>query len=81
MVKLLLQNKAEKNARAKAEGIPGSTPLHCAAMQGRSKVVKLLCEQGADVHAQDGHGRTPHSYAEEAGHRAVVLFLLDAGAK
>ncbi|KAL2126295.1 hypothetical protein VTI74DRAFT_1231 [Chaetomium olivicolor] len=41
------------------------TPLHCAANNGRSQVVRLLLSRGAlsDIETTDRHGRTPLLYA------------------
>jgi FOG: Ankyrin repeat len=53
----------------------GETPLHCAAGSGHSDVVRLLLERGADPEARDVSGRTPDSYALEAGYTEVVLLI------
>jgi len=39
--------------------IDGQTPLHKAAESGHMSVVKLLCDNGANLEAQDGWARPP----------------------
>lgn len=47
MAKLLLDRKADPNARA----LNGFTPLHIACKKNRIKVVELLLKQGASIEA------------------------------
>ena len=56
----------------------GSSPLHFAAQAGRhgEATVELLLENGADVAAVDGHGRTPYEVAFGAQRTAVASLLL-----
>jgi serine/threonine protein kinase len=66
----------------------GATPLHYAAGKyhrgGSSKLLKLLLDKGANVHAKDNQGRTPLQYAvvaKERGNRIeVIKRLLSKGA-
>lgn len=60
-----------------AEPSTGYTLLHRAAASGSSKVVRLLLEHGADVHATSALGKTP---LEVAKGDAVKLALLASGA-
>ena len=69
---------------------PDSTALHVAAWLGRPRVVRLLLERGADVHRQDGRGRTAlalavracvDSYWTERRTPECVQLLLDAGGR
>ena len=54
----------------------GSTPLHFAAWAGRNGTAQALLDAGADVDAQDRHGRSPLFYAACWGrHRALVELL------
>jgi ankyrin repeat protein len=57
-----------------------ATPLHLAANQGRTDVVLLLLENGADVNARDGNGYTPMHFAAKWGRRGTVEVLLGHGA-
>jgi len=68
---------------------PRSTALHVAAWRARHPVVALLVARGADIHRQDGLGRTPLDLAVKAcvdswwmGRRTTesILTLLAAGA-
>lgn len=42
-----------------AKGLDNDTPLHDAAANGHFKLVKLLVEKGADIHAKNSKGKTP----------------------
>ena len=57
VVKLLVENGANLNAKAKDEH--GGTPLHWAAFFGRAEIAKGLIEGDADVNAKDDNGFTP----------------------
>ena len=53
--------------------------LRAAAHRGHEGVVRLLLENGADVCAHDGRGRTALRSAALKGHFAIVRLLLDKG--
>jgi ankyrin repeat protein len=55
---------ADPNVR----GELGLTPLHIAALMGRSAVIQLLLESGADPNLAAHSGRTALDLAERAGH-------------
>lgn len=62
----------------------GRTPLHLAAIFGRSPkvVVPLLKQEGVNVDARDEHGNTPLHLAVRYGQtQELVALLLDSGAK
>lgn len=63
IAELLIQNKAEVNARQKK----GVTPLHSAAHNGHRDLVRLLIENGADIEAKMDNGKNPKDLAEESG--------------
>lgn len=57
-----------------------NTPLIKAAAYGRTEIVKLLLEKGADVNKHNEGGETPLHYAARHGHVKVMEILLDHGA-
>ena len=63
-----------------AKDIQGWTPLHEAAEAGRTDIVQLLLDAGADVEASDKYGRTPLHTACEFGNTTTVQLLLEQGA-
>jgi ankyrin repeat protein len=77
VVKLLLANGAEVNARDNES----DTPLHNAAKNGQKDVVELLLLKGANVNAKNNsYGDTPLHEAAREGHNDVVELLLANGA-
>ena len=60
------------------------TPLHWAAKNGQTEIVKLLLqlpkEKGIDPNARDGLDMTPLHWAVENGHTQIVELLLQHGA-
>jgi ankyrin repeat protein len=57
----------------------GNTPLQIASLEGTTETVKMLIEQGCDVHCVNAEKDTPLLDAAENGHLEVVKLLLDAG--
>lgn len=71
----------QHNADATAASKGGSAPLHCAAKQGRVRVVEALVASGAAVDAvHNSCGSTPLHLAAELGHTEVLKVLLQHGA-
>ena len=56
------------------------TALHTASKGGFLKVVQLLVEAGAFLHALDAEGYCPVHLACSAGHEGVVKYLVEKGA-
>ncbi|RYP54685.1 hypothetical protein DL768_000621 [Monosporascus sp. mg162] len=54
-------------------------PLPNAATAGHTKVARLLLDNGADVGATDGMGKTALDEAATSGHNAMVFLLLQYG--
>jgi ankyrin repeat protein len=59
---------------------PGWTPLHYAATNGHTEVMKLLLDKDAFIDAQSPNGTTPLMMAAMYGSTAAVKLLLDEGA-
>ncbi|WP_116106591.1 ankyrin repeat domain-containing protein [Lewinella sp. IMCC34191] len=60
--------------------VPGRlSPLHMAANEGQTSIVRYLLDQGVPVDLPDPNGRTALNYAASEGHRDVAELLLEAG--
>ena len=63
-------------------GGPGDgRPLHAAAFHGRTEIVRLLGEAGAEIHWRDVAGRTALYWAAWKGRTGAAGALLDLGAR
>ena len=58
----------------------GHTALMVAALEGRTRDVKVLLDRRADVNAKDKDGRTALMFAVINSHQETVEMLLDRGA-
>ncbi|TMS03427.1 Tankyrase-2 [Larimichthys crocea] len=67
-------------ARFEFDVLQSSTPLHLAAGYNRVRIVQLLLQHGADVHAKDKGGLVPLHNACSYGHFEVTELLLKHGA-
>jgi ankyrin repeat protein len=78
IVKFLLDNKADVNAKSKK----GWTPLHFVALTGDKEIAELLLSRGADVNSKDEDGETPLSMAESflGGQKEIGDLLRKHGA-
>lgn len=66
---------------AKLEGGGAWSPLHAAATRNQLDALALLLRVGHEVNCVDDMGFNPLTCAATAGHAAVVIRLLEAGAK
>ena len=71
-MELLLAAGANKDV---ADCFFGKTTLHLAATRGRSNVVRLLLEAGADKDVKNAANQTPLDLAISFGHREVIELL------
>ncbi|KAM9375993.1 ankyrin repeat domain-containing protein 27 [Pholidichthys leucotaenia] len=61
--------------------VDGFTPLHVAALHGRTPLATLLIRHGANVNARTNQSATPLHLASQNSHVKVVRFLLECNAK
>ncbi len=73
IAKLMLERKVEVNQ-------PGWNPLHYAAFENRSAIVKMLLSAGADVNALAPNRQTALMLAAKRGQLDSVRLLIDAKA-
>lgn len=76
LVKLLLDNGAEVNARDEDR----ETPLGVAADDGDLYILKLLISRGANINTKNSCGDTPLTEAAEEGHLDIVKLLISSEA-
>ncbi|CAK9063479.1 unnamed protein product [Durusdinium trenchii] len=76
VVRLLLDNGADLHAREK---FVGGTPLHHAALHGRTNVVNVLLERSPDLEALNRKRQTPLHVASLYGHLDTAKILLEKG--
>ena len=69
------------NANASEAFSTGWSCLHIAVKNQRLDIVRLLLENGADLHAQNTRQVTPLHSATERGVRVIAEELLNAGAR
>ncbi len=74
----LLNNFNHPNYKILAKDINGYTPLHLAAADGNTEVVKLLLEKRADMTSKNRYGNTPLHLAACNGHTESVKAILAA---
>jgi len=82
VVKILIRNKADVNARNDGDGW---TPLHFAAFEGHADIARLLIASGASLEAVDQADQTPLALAcsssmDDPAHTEFVELLLSKGA-
>ncbi|MFQ3609869.1 MAG: ankyrin repeat domain-containing protein [Fimbriimonadales bacterium] len=80
----LIERGASLDARDRSgdrqQMYPGNSPVHYAAIYGRTRVLQAMLDRGVPVDLRDRNGRTLLMMASENGHRATVALLLERGA-
>jgi pectate lyase len=74
-VKAFIQEGIDINTKVRQR-----TPLHYAAREGRTEIVELLLENGADVNAGAYLNRTAAEFAMQGNHNEIVELLVSKGA-
>ena len=64
----------------RARDASGDMPLHKAALHGRTDVISILIQHGADIHDKGLFGRTPLHCASNKGNVACIKELVKLGA-
>ncbi len=78
--KELAQYLITKGANVNATDSPGWPPLHFIGDTGASEeMIELLLDNGADVNLRDKQGRIALHWAAAAGHKPIVVMLIDRG--
>jgi len=77
-VRVLTRMSAGANDNAQRND--GVSALHVASRTGRTDIVKLLLENGADIETRDINGCTPLWIAAANGHGEVIETLIASGA-
>ena len=79
----MIQKLLEKGVDIQSQGLQDCethTALHLASKHGKEATVRLLLENGADVHAKNGKGWTALHHAAHYSHEQVGGLLLENGA-
>ena len=83
-VRSLLNRGAEVNAQGRYDGNTQGgyygNALQAVSASGNEKIVSMLLDRGADVHAQGGHYGNALQAASYWGHEGIVKLLLERGA-
>lgn len=61
-------------------GSGGQVPIHYAAKKGKLECIKILIQNGADIHYEDHECETAITLASLHGHTECVRYLLEQGA-
>ncbi|MCS7272885.1 MAG: ankyrin repeat domain-containing protein [Fimbriimonadales bacterium] len=81
---LLIEKGASLDARDRSgdreNRYPGNSPVHYAAIYGRTRVLKAMLKRGVSPNLRDRNGRTLLMLAAENGHVDTVRLLLQHGA-
>ncbi|PKK88779.1 MAG: hypothetical protein CVV64_17420 [Candidatus Wallbacteria bacterium HGW-Wallbacteria-1] len=77
MISLLIENKANVNAK----DLDGNIPAHYASKFGNIEILKLLCFSGSDINSLNENGVSPLYFAALYKQFKSVAFLLEQNAR
>lgn len=63
-----------------ASHVDGTTPMHIAALHGRTPCAQILYSNGAFVNVKNSSNNTPLHLAAQNGHTIMMSFLVESGA-
>jgi ankyrin repeat protein len=75
VAEVLLANKADVNLRSGTD-ISGARPIHSAVLSGKTDLIQLLINHGADVNVTDAQGRTALEFAATQNDTNAAKLLL-----
>jgi ankyrin repeat protein len=82
-VKLLLQHGANINdievGKRREGNSTRDSPLIAACRKGKTELVKLLVESGADLNYKNEYNQSALSYASKMSHYNIIIYLLKKG--
>lgn len=80
IAKLLINNRANVNAKTENHGKNDLTPMHLAIFANTPKFIELLASNGASIDEREGtEGHTPFHLATLYGNKSVIQTLVDKG--
>ena len=71
IAKIIIQKNANLNKQSNAY----ETPLHIAILKKRAKMVKILCDSGADLELKSFCGKNALEFANENGNSEIVTLI------
>lgn len=75
---IILRNFVSSNKTCSPRNRIQETPLHLAILNGKSELVRILIQHGADLMARDCLDRTPFEVAKEFDQQSIVAALQEA---
>ncbi|MCJ7841969.1 ankyrin repeat domain-containing protein [Lederbergia sp. NSJ-179] len=76
IVKMLLDNGANANAKCRGNIRSGFTPLHVAVYFNRMSMIKILLDHGADKEICNDNDQTPAYYARQIGNDELAEMIM-----
>ena len=63
-----------------ASHVDGTTPMHVAALHGRTSCAQILYSNGSQINVKNSNDNTPLHLAAFNGHTSMMSFLIECGA-